>query len=295
MSSHRTGRMQRIAAALFAALGLVVVGGSPARAERPAQLEAFAATGGTYLALGDSVPFGFRPDQSPPTYGDPRNFTGSPEIVGADLHLNLLNAACPGETTDSFIDATSLSYGCENHLGASGGYRASYPLHVPYDFPQESQLDYAVRTLQRTPDVRLVTVQVGANDGFVCGAAPDRCGGGGAVPNVADHVRANVDSILRVLRDTGRYAGPIVVVSYYAPDYRDGGAGGWQAISKALASAAAAHRAILANGFEAFRPIAEQKGAGNCMKAGLLIPNDFHPTLEGQRLLAHTVELALAP
>jgi lysophospholipase L1-like esterase len=303
MRDHFTGRMRRVAVALLAALGLVVVSASPAWAGGPAVISpdpypapapapapgAFA----TYLALGDSVPFGFRPGQ-PETYGNAANFAGFPEFVAADLHLNLLNASCPGETTDSFISFTSPSHGCENHMGSPGGYRIEHPLHVTYDFPQQSQLDYAVLTLKRARNLELVTVQIGANDGFVCQAAPERCAGSAAFGNVADHVRRNLDTILHALRTDGGYAGPIVVVTYYAPDYTDrAGAGGWQTVDNGIARAARANRAIVADGFQTFRQTALDKGGGNSMTAGLLLPNDFHPSEVGHRMLAQAVEAVL--
>jgi hypothetical protein len=122
------------------------------------------ASGRTYLALGDSVPFGFI-GNAESLYPDPDNFVGYPEMLADDLRLRVLNASCPGETTASFIDDDAQSNGCENSLTSPVGYRDRFPLHVQYD---DSQLDYAVETLEEAPHVRLVTLQLGANDLFVC-------------------------------------------------------------------------------------------------------------------------------
>ena len=59
-----------------------------------------------YLALGDSVVFGFI-TQAGFEYVNPTNFIGFPDYVGRDLMLNDVNAACPGETTASFLSATA--------------------------------------------------------------------------------------------------------------------------------------------------------------------------------------------
>src|SRR5689334_1553471 len=57
--------------------------------------------GSTYLALGDSVTFGFEEPQvvPKPDYSNASSFLGYPELLGAELHINVANAACPGETS----------------------------------------------------------------------------------------------------------------------------------------------------------------------------------------------------
>src|SRR5512141_421686 len=127
-----------------------------------------------YLALGDSVAFGYRPPQvTPPAdYLDASNFVGYPEVLAERSGLRLTNASCPGETTASLIDATAQSNGCENSVGLPYGYRTFYPLHVAY---QGAQLDYAVQYLRSHPRTRLVSIDVGANDLFICQATtPDK-------------------------------------------------------------------------------------------------------------------------
>lgn len=70
-----------------------------------------AAPGRAYLALGDSVSFGFI-TQAGFEYGNPENFVGFPDYVGAELRLDTANASCPGETTASFLSATGADNGC---------------------------------------------------------------------------------------------------------------------------------------------------------------------------------------
>jgi lysophospholipase L1-like esterase len=248
------------------------------------------AGGGTYLALGDSVPFGYRGGATA-DFPDADNFVGYPELVGEELGLDVLNASCPGETTDSFLDATAQSNGCENAPRAAAGYRTFYPLHVLYDSVQQSQLDFAVRTLQRRKDVSLVTLQLGANDAFLCQATTsDACAA--EVGGVAQTVQTALGSILAALRDRGGYRGRIVVVTYYAMDYAGTAAGPTQLLDGAMAAAAQAHGATVASGFDAFRAAAQAAG-GDSTAAGLVIPSDVHPTATGQQLLADAVQKAL--
>ena len=92
--------------------------------------------GSTYLALGDSVTFGYvEPSVVPaPDYSRASSFLGFPEHLAAGLRLRVTNAACPGETTASFLDASAQSYGCRNTVPGEGGgfYRPRFPLHTAY-------------------------------------------------------------------------------------------------------------------------------------------------------------------
>jgi lysophospholipase L1-like esterase len=245
-------------------------------------------TGGTYLALGDSVPFGFI-GNAPSLYPDAENFVGYPELLADEWRLRLLNASCPGETTASFIDATAQSNGCENSLVSPIGYRDQFPLHVSY---RGSQLHYAVETLDDGPRVRLVTLQIGANDLFVC-LNTGQCGTPAGLQALSDRVEENVDFILGELRDEGEYSGRIAVVTYYALDYTDPvSVAASQAVNQAMIAAAADHGAVVADGFGAFRWRALEAG-GSAIAAGLVYPGDIHPTAEGHRLLATAVEQAI--
>src|SRR6266436_5521346 len=54
-----------------------------------------------YLALGDSLAFGFNPFVNPP---DASKYVRYPEIVSIVLNLKVANASCPGETSGSFVN-----------------------------------------------------------------------------------------------------------------------------------------------------------------------------------------------
>jgi hypothetical protein len=77
------------------------------------------AKNGTYLALGDSVAFGYVPPQAvpAPNYSDAHSFVGYPEFLAQRLQERVFNASCPGETAASMLFAGAQSNGCENSVG----------------------------------------------------------------------------------------------------------------------------------------------------------------------------------
>lgn len=289
-----TGLPRRFAAALVAAACAVL----PTSCTRDSRSEPTASSsaapssteagGGAYLALGDSVPFGFRGG----AVADFRNedaFIGYPELVAAERGLEVINASCPGETTASFLDARAQSNGCQNSLQGGGGYRTAYPLHVRYESPEQSQLDFAVDTLTGNEDVELVTLQIGANDTFLCQrTTPTRCTDAADLQVLAETVQANLDLILSTLRGDAGYDGQIVVVTYYALDYSTGFGATTRDLNAGLARVAEANDADVADGFAAFESRAGEAG-GDSVAAGLVLPNDVHPTEQGQQLLAAAV------
>jgi lysophospholipase L1-like esterase len=187
------------------------------------------------------------------------------------------------------VNLSAISFGCTNVQGQDPGYRDAFPLHVDYD---GTQLEEALQVLEETDDVQLVTLQVGANDGFLCQTTGE-CDDVAGLQALTGRIQANVDGILSALRDEGGYDGRIVVVGYYSLDYGDPiSVAAGQGINDALSAAAEANGADFADSTELFRPVAEQAG-GRSVDAGLVLPDDVHPTLEGQRLLADAVEQVL--
>jgi lysophospholipase L1-like esterase len=250
-----------------------------------------------YLALGDSIAFGYQPPEvrPAPDYHDPADFTGYPEDLARALGLAVVNAACPGETSGSMINTRAPSNGCERNAAGGAGYRPALPLHVSYP---GSQLDFAVGYLQQHPDTRLVTIGIGGNDLFRCQEVSGHCRGPVLSQTLAA-TTANLDLILATLRGQAGYQGSLVVVEYYAVNYRDQlFVHQIEALNAALAGPAARYGATLADTFSAFRAASADAGDNTCT-AGLTfkLPGgcDLHPTARGQQLLATVIERAIAP
>ena len=179
------------------------------------------AANGTYLALGDSVAFGYVPPQAvpAPNYLDPRSFVGYPEDVARALHTRVSNASCPGETTASFLVPGAPSNGCENSPGSSIGYRTEYPLHVQYP---DTQMRYALKYLAVHRHTRLVTIDIGANDAFLCQeTTADACASTAKFQAVLQEFQANLTTIYTLIRDVAHYHGLLVALTYYSISYSD--------------------------------------------------------------------------
>jgi lysophospholipase L1-like esterase len=310
-----SSRAARHSALAVACIGLAVAAsmvapafGSPSAGHvthaKPAKQQPVVA-GSRYLALGDSVPFGYREANSipAPNFNHAKNFTGFPEDVAANLHLRLTNAACPGETTASFIKTSAQSNGCENSYPPGPmafGYRTVYPLHAHYSSGTESQLTFAERFLKQHPNTRLVSLMIGANDGFLClERTKDDCiKQFGALQA---KVTKNVSRIFKGLRDTAHYNGQIVLLTYYSEDYRNSDEDlESQGLNDALEAAAKPFNVRIANGYKQFR-IAAAQGHGNACTAQLLTalsgPDKgtcgVHPSLAGAAVLAQAIEQAI--
>lgn len=258
-----------------------------------------AVAGSDYLALGDSVVFGYRESTNLPTpdYSNAATFVGYPEDVAAALGLHLTNASCPGETTSSMIDKTAASNGCENFFDKTsgrqvvGGYRVDHPLHVAY---KRSQLGFAELFLKRHPDTRLVTLTIGANDGFLCQAkTSDGCIT--ELGTLLSTLKTNVATILKGIRGTG-YAGQIVLMNYYSYNYTDNFlTGEIQLLNSNIEQAAKPYHVRVASAFDAFKAASVQSGGDTCAAALLTVltngttPCGVHPSVQGSALLAQTV------
>ena len=250
---------------------------------------------GSYLALGDSVAFGYVPPQAVPApdYSDPRSFVGYPEDVGRALHIRVANASCPGETTASFLVPGAPSNGCENSPGSSTGYRTLYPLHVPY---RGTQMQYALRYLAVHRHTRLVTIDIGANDAFLCQeTTTDQCSSPAELAALLEKIQANLTAIYAQIRDVANYQGPLVALTYYSLDYTGPAQeAGVQALNSVIASVTVAFGGQVADGFAAFEGPSMAAGGSPCA-AGLLIklPDgtcNIHPSPAGHLLLAKAIE-----
>lgn len=247
--------------------------------------------GSGYVALGDSVSFGYQESTVVPTpdYHRAASFHGYPEQLGTALHLKVTNLACPGETSASLINALAPSFGCET------SYRKAFPLHVRY---KGSQLAYAVSFLRTHKDVRLVSLMIGANDAFLC-QSENKCTSASELRSLLAKISRNVRVILSSIRNQAHYGGQLAIVNYYSLDYASTFDNSESIeLNSAMDSAAKPFHAVIANGYGELKAASFRFGENPCL-AGLLTQLGtygtcgIHPSYAGQALLAKALETAI--
>jgi lysophospholipase L1-like esterase len=275
-------------AAFILAIGLLLVASSTAAgaSNRPTE----------YLALGDSLAFGYSPlvvDQT-----NPGNFIGYPDRAAAALKEHLTNASCPGETSSHLIDLNGSDNDC-------GLWRANLPLHVAYS---TTQLAFADAFLQSHPKTLVVSIDIGANDLSVLVKG---CGGEANVPcivaglpDMLATLSANLDTIYGHIRNLDGYRHKLVAVTTYSRNYGDLLQTGVIAqVNAVVADRTLAWGGIVADGFGAFAAASLAYGGDTCA-AGLRIVTsssssprvcDDHPSPAGRDLLAQAIMMALRP
>jgi lysophospholipase L1-like esterase len=255
--------------------------------------------GSQYLALGDSVTFGYmEPTVVPaPNYGDAASFPGYPEQLGSRLRLSVANASCPGETAASLVNASAPSNGCENSpsKNPADNYRNN-PLHVNY---KGSQLAYALSYLHSHHSVRLVTLMIGANDFFLCQeTTADSCASTAEQNATAASVTKNIHTILSAIRNQAHYTGQLVMVNYYSLNYSSPAVNAQSQLLNTTQDAAAKPFGVkIADGYGEFQAASAHSGNNTCT-AGLLTQLSaggcgIHPSYAGQALLAQALEKAI--
>ncbi len=252
----------------------------------------FAADDVTYLALGDSIAFGLDITKIP---SPPDVFVGYPEMVAATKHVQhvkkLANAACPGETSGSFLSAEAPDNQCR-------AYKGMFELHTTYVGTQESFLQ---STLQSDKHIELITIGLGGNDlillQLACNPASPayaQCVLAG-LPEVFQSYAQNLATILTSIRQGGQYNGLIVLVTLHSPTPTSDllTLGAVSALNATAVAVASQFDVKIADGFGAFQLASVPFGGDPCA-AGLLNalgPGvcDVHPSPKGQALLASTV------
>ena len=246
----------------------------------------------TYLALGDSVAYGYDPTVTSPA---PSKYVGYPEISASALHLlqsgKEVNASCPGETSGSFLMG-GPGNGCQ-------AFKDTVGLHTNYTGTQSS---FAVSQLQSNKHIDLVTLGIGGNDLLLlqqsCSTAPSFvvCVTA-ALPGVLQTYGANLTQILTELRVQAGYTGTIILVEYAAPNNNPLFIEAVAALNQVMVGVGTPFGARFADGFTAFQ-IASAFYGGDPCAAGLLVrlsatTCDVDPSRAGQDLLAATVLFAV--
>jgi lysophospholipase L1-like esterase len=259
--------------------------------------------GSVYLALGDSIPFGYREAASRPTpdYTNAKSLIGYPNLIADDLDLHLANAACPGETTTSMINTSRPDNGCNKDAQGNPAYRAAFPIHVDYT---GSQLDYAKKFLKAHPNTKLVTLQIGANDGLVCQeTTEDHCTSPGELQGVLNGIAKHVATILHRLRGTG-YKGQLVIVNYYSVNSASDDANtNSLAVNATIAHAAQPYNVTIADAYTLWARASKNAAGNDTCAAGLeTILGDgvsgngcgIHPSYAGQAVIATAAERVIS-
>ncbi len=254
-----------------------------------------------YLALGDSLAFGFNPLVQPP---DLVKYIGYPKIIAGILRLQLSNASCPGATTSTFIETSTTpsdyypGFYCipsKNQVFVpSNNGEAQLTYFVPYDGAPD-QLDYATAFLKANPATKLVTIDIGLNDiGLVqinCANTPQDCQS--ELSTALAAVGQNLATIFSGLRATG-YQGPIIAVDAFSFNYSDPvQSGAISAYNTVMEQVASPFDVTVADLYPLFEHLAAPFG-GNTCAAGVLVKLsngtcDTHPNLLGQALIASAV------
>ena len=246
----------------------------------------------TYLALGDSIAYGYDPTITSPT---PSQFVGYPEITAGILHLlqpgKEVNASCPGQTSGSFL-VGGPDNGCQLFKDTVG-------LHTSYTGTQSS---FAVSQLQSNKHIDLVTLSIGGNDLLLlqesCASAPSFAACvEAALPGVLQTYGANLTQILTEIRVQAGYTGTLILVEYAAPNNDPLFIQAVAALNSVMVQVGTPFGAKFADSFTAFQVASALYGGDPCA-AGLLVrlsttTCDVHPNRAGQNLLAATVLFAI--
>jgi lysophospholipase L1-like esterase len=187
-----------------------------------------AGVGSKYLALGDSLAYGyhqaqFQEELKEKGFVEAANFNdGYVDDFGAALKLvnpklQIVNDGCPGETTETMIKGSG-AYGPAYCAGGPTG--SPFPKAFLHHSYPGTQLEDAL-AIAKEPGVRTITLDIGANDilqflGHTCGFPATFTCTPEQVEAEIGHVATNVGFILSQLRAAAPKA-KIVFVSQYNP------------------------------------------------------------------------------
>jgi len=241
-----------------------------------------------YLALGDSITYGFQPIKAKPGARASDFDTGYVDLFAARLRklsskIRVVNYGCPGESTVTFTRG-----GCE-------GLAEGFKLHDAF---RGSQLSAALAFLRAHPaQVSPVTLTLFGNDWF---PIFDSCKGNlGCVRKRGPSQIAAFGSRLTLILERLRAAAPsteIIVTGAWNidPESLEQLRPVYRSLDAAIARAATASHARFANTVAAFNPRGSlpTQRARLCALSFICSKGDPHPTDAGYRAIADAVTAA---
>lgn len=238
-----------------------------------------------YLALGDSVTYGYQASRIVPGFTADDFDTGYVDEFATRLRsiqptLQVVNYGCPGESSTTFIGG-----GCPVAL-------TSFPLHDPFS---GSQLDAALAFLRaHRGEVSPITITLWGNDvrELLRACGPDlSCVLSGA-PAMIDRLASNIDSILRRLRAAAPNA-EIVVTGAWDSFVGDFAIADplFMTMNEAMVDVAARNGVRFADVFPIFNPQGDEAAeiAAICTLLLICTDGDSHPSDAGYRVLGEAV------
>lgn len=260
----------------------VTLNGASASASRPPR---FNPPKSYYLALGDSVTYGYQASKVVPGFTADDFDTGYVDVFAAQLRsirptILVVNYGCPGESSTTFI------------RGGCPAAQIGFPLHDPFSGPQ---LDAALAFLRAHPsEVSPITITLWGNDvrELLLACGPDlSCVLSGA-PATIDRLASNLDSILRRLRAAAPNA-EIVVTGAWDSFVGDFAIADplFLAMNAAMADVVGRNAARFVDVFPIFNPEGDEAAetAAICMLLLICTEGDSHPSDEGYRVLGEVV------
>lgn len=233
-----------------------------------------------YLALGDSLAYGFQGAkfnaEVAAGHVDAATFnTGYADDLAAMVRtvqdpISTVNYGCPGETTASYF------VGCAWH--ASFGL----PLHNTYFGSQEAAALAFLRSHRH--QAGLITLDNGANDTTPCLTSPDPA----CFPNAFAQVATNLNRALGELRQAAPHA-EIIVLAYYDPFavVIPSSVAITQALNNVIAAVAAAHGAKVADAFTPFNLAPPQPATLCALTLFCTALHDIHASDAGYAVIAN--------
>lgn len=239
-----------------------------------------------YMALGDSLAFGFHLVQyqqevmtnsyNPSSFNDGYDAIFFHNLQGINPQIQEINYACPGETSASFING-----GCAFHTTASS-LHSSYPA-------SQSQLQAALSFIKLYPgSVSTITINIGVNEAINLSTKceqqsnPQQCYIDGT-PAILSSVRQNYENIITSLKQAAPNAN-IIIVKSPNPVYQDGSDNLVNGLNQIQEDIAVWQGVKLADTYSIFTADTVCSYTNFCST-----PSDFHPTALGYSVMAGIV------